>query len=120
MMKTMTTKAAKVGDRFGRLVVLGQVAIGPPIVRCQCDCGNTTELYVGSLLPNKKGLSTKSCGCLRKEGSKPIHGLSKAPEYGAWHSLKGRCLNPSDKGYVNYGGRGITVCEEWRNSLNGS
>src|SRR5688572_30556078 len=50
------------------------------------------------------------------QGSK-THGLSQTAEYTAWESLKSRCLNPNTAAYPNYGGRGITVCEEWRNSF---
>jgi hypothetical protein len=42
------------------------------------------------------------------------HRHSKTPEYGIWKAIKGRCLNPRNKQYCDYGGRGITICEEWR------
>lgn len=53
--------------------------------------------------------------------SKGHHGYSgrsnRAPEYTVWVLLKARCLNPKAEGYHNYGGRGITVCDAWRNSF---
>jgi hypothetical protein len=58
----------------------------------------------------------KSCGCFRREyiGAKSTtHGLKKTKAYQVWASMKARCLNPSHEDYHNYGGRGITVCEEW-------
>lgn len=113
----MTTKVVGKGQRFGRLVILGQVKAGRPIVLCICDCGNEYEVKPNSLIPNKKGYSVKSCGCLRAEGSKPIHGQSYTAEYDAWHSMKGRCLNPNDKRYFRYGGRGISICPEWVESF---
>jgi hypothetical protein len=42
------------------------------------------------------------------------HRHSKTPEYGIWKAIKGRCLNPRNKQYCDYGGRGITICEEWK------
>jgi hypothetical protein len=52
----------------------------------------------------------------RKEGNL-IHGLRYAPEYPIWNTMKQRCLNPNNKKYPNYGGRGITVCDEWLKSF---
>ena len=45
------------------------------------------------------------------------HGLSKTPEYRVWHGMKQRCYNQNLKAYKNYGGRGITVCDKWKNSF---
>ena len=45
------------------------------------------------------------------------HGMTKTREYAAWRGLKQRCLNPKDKSYYRYGGRGITVCQEWIDSF---
>ncbi len=46
-----------------------------------------------------------------------MHGGSKTPEYRVWAAMIGRCHNPSDKSYFNYGARGITVCDSWRRSF---
>ena len=79
-----------------------------------------TDLRVGD---------TKSCGCLDREVKKaarpPLnltHGCSrhdgtKLPEYMIWQAMKDRCLNPRNKFYSYYGGRGIQVCQEWQNSF---
>ena len=109
------------GKRFGRLVVIGK---GKPPERwkskkywsCQCDCGKITNVYEGSLIQGR----TKSCGCFRKEftgKSKTTHGLNKTKTHLAWKNMKGRCYNPQSPAYKDYGGRGITVCESWRNSF---
>ena len=45
------------------------------------------------------------------------HGLRKIPEYDVWHAIKDRCLSPSNKYYRRYGGRGIRICERWRQSF---
>ena len=56
-----------------------------------------------------KSGNTKSCGCL--SGGK--HGLHQNKFYKTWYNMTYRCNNPKIKAYKNYGGRGITVCEEW-------
>ena len=48
---------------------------------------------------------------------KPSHGMSKTKIFGVWRTMKSRCLNPNNKKYKNYGGRGITVCDEWANDF---
>lgn len=48
---------------------------------------------------------------------KPKHGLSRTPEYRAWQTMRLRCLDPSNPAYPRYGGRGITVCDRWRDSV---
>lgn len=88
---------------------------------CRCQCGN--EISVAA--DNLRSGNTKSCGCLRKEkmrenrcdGSRLVHGMTGTAEYRIWAHLKARCTNPEDASYPNYGGRGITVCDEWRASF---
>lgn len=71
---------------------------------CKCDCGKTKTI-VGSELT---GGGTVSCGCVHI-----THGGSGTAEYIAWTNLLSRCKNKNHPSYKNYGGRGITVCEEW-------
>jgi len=81
---------------------------------CECSCEKrTTKTVSGSNLV--KGVST-NCGCVRTEKVKKRakHGLWNTRIYKTWHSMNRRCSNPKDSNYVNYGGRGITVCEEWK------
>ena len=62
------------------------------------------------------GGNTKSCGCYQKRRvseSHKTHGLGSTRLYNTWSKLKNRVLNPKHKHYINYGGRGITICEEW-------
>lgn len=84
---------------------------------CVCDCGNTAWV-VGSRL--RTGI-TKSCGCLAKSNAEghfnPTHGMSGTPEYQAWADAKVRCLNPDDPQYGYYGGRGITMQDDWLGSF---
>ena len=74
---------------------------------CECSCGNTKSV-VGSDLAHG---SSKSCGC-----KIVTHGMTGTPEYQAWLSLRQRCYNKKNKNYPNYGGRGISVCDRWRES----
>ena len=88
----------------------------------QCECGNIKVLRMDGVVSGK----IKSCGCLKKEqdeinlnrkGSKPTkynsEGLSNHPLYHKWLGIKRRCYNKNDSSYDNYGGRGITMCDEW-------
>lgn len=97
MMDRVTTKLVIIGQRVERLVVLGQVGINPPQMLCQCDCGNQVVVHAGSLVLNKQGHRSGSCGCRRREGSQPVHGMCDTPEYNAWHSMKDRCLRPAHR-----------------------
>lgn len=104
------------GRRFNRLTIIsyeGQVAGGAAWL-ARCDCGNEKVVKRKHLLSGKQ----QSCGCLRNE-KHPMqtHGRTKTPEYRAWKAMKGRCLSPTNKRYEYYGGRGIQVCDEWRDSF---
>lgn len=111
------------GKRFGRLVVLEKLQERNKhrsvLWLCKCDCGNTIKAPTSSLTTG----NTTSCGCLRKENSINActkHGFTSNGKleklYLVWRHMKHRCTSPNDKSYKNYGGRGITVCDEWYNS----
>jgi len=81
-----------------------------------CECGNTKTLCI-SLVNNNK---TISCGCVHTKNASLLnrtHGLSNIPEYRVWAGMIQRCYNPNNKEYHNYGGRGIDICEAWRNNF---
>ena len=107
------------GKRFGRLVVLEREFKERDkrvYWRCLCDCGNEKAVR-GSDLRNGH---TQSCGCLHKEtvtthGSTHNHGTIRERLYKIWIGMKGRCYNKNSPAFKYYGGRGISVCEEWRN-----
>ena len=87
---------------------------------CECDCGNTTIVEKNNLLSGH----TKSCGCHKIKTSilngknKKIHGLSNSRIFNIWHGIKNRCFNKNDKKKFSlYGGRGINMCDEWKNSF---
>lgn len=98
------------GKRFGKLVVLEKSSRKQHFVCC-CDCGNISIVFRGNLT---RGNST-SCGCTRKTAD----GLSDTnrAEYYCWSGMLKRCFNKNDKSYKDYGERGISVCDEWRNSF---
>jgi len=114
-MRASPTVKDMAGQRFGKLLVLSYAGASPhgqSLWRCACDCGQSTTVIRGSLVAG----STKSCGCSHtrvggdarnKNGNKP------APEYGAWAAMKTRCTNPNSNRWHDYGGRGISVCDEW-------
>ena len=99
------------GQVFGRLTVVRRVensSYGAARWETYCECGKTVIAHAHNL---RRGLSC-SCGCQRTE-LHTKHGMYLTPEYKAWCSLTQRCGNPNDKRYANYGGRGISVSEDW-------
>lgn len=83
---------------------------------CRCECGNTTIVTGGNLRAGR----TQSCGCIRNEKSKErlkTHGLTKTRLYRIWKNMKTRCYNPKIPTFKYWGGKGITICDEWRNSF---
>ena len=106
-----------VGTRFGRWTVLGESpkrdSSGGDCYYCKCDCGNGKEVPIQAL---RKG-DSQSCGCYNHDIiTKFGESHYKEPLYRVWARMKDRCFNKNDKAYENYGGRGISVCEEWTGS----
>lgn len=113
-------KEIKPGTKYGRLTVIeraGEKAKnGAFYYKCLCDCG-TEKTVDGTNLRNGK---TLSCGCLRKERQKEAtktHGGYKSRLYQIWDAMVQRCTNPNHQSFCYYGGRGISVCAEWRASF---
>ena len=103
------------GKRFGRLVVIERSdKIGShPMWLCECDCGNRVIVDGANLRTNH----TKSCGCYHSEiapKNRTKHGKSYTRLHRIWACMKQRCYYPKRHNYHNYGGRGITICDEWR------
>lgn len=106
------------GKRFGHLLVLShhhtnKFSYGTKHYwLCKCDCGNIAIVYGGYL----RSGHTKSCGCLKMSIGKVrnrTHGMSRTRLYDIWANIKGRCFNPKNERYIDYGGRGIKMCSEW-------
>jgi hypothetical protein len=99
------------GDRYGRLKNIEAYVErkgGQWYHLMRCDCGSE-KLIAGNDLSQGKALS---CGCFRRE-SKTKHGLSGSPEYAVWAAMIQRCTNKKHENFNNYGGRGISVSDDW-------
>ena len=112
------------GKRFNRIKVVERVPnktiSGKTRVywKCACDCGTIKEISGDSL----RNGSTQSCGCLNSEnlvGSARNykHGLASHPIHIVWSNMKTRCVNTKNRAYPYYGGRGISICDEWFNDV---
>ena len=102
------------GKRFGHLLVIAPAyQVKDKIYwECLCDCGKTHYVQGRKL---REGL-IKSCGCSRlKEisASKTVHGHRGERLYRIWQGMKQRTTNQHGKDYARYGGKGISVCDEW-------
>lgn len=107
------------GHRFGRLVVLEHTytRIFPnggkrTMWKCRCDCGAEIVTQGQHLRTGR----SNSCGCLQREiaaATNYRHGGRHTKLYGVWTQMLQRCENPKNKRYADWGGRGITVCDEW-------
>ena len=104
------------GRTYGRLTVITRAHNtkgGLPQWLCKCECGEET-IVRGDYL--RSGI-TKSCGCYRKERvreNRTTHGQYRTKLYRVWARMKTRCLLETADNYESYGGRGITICDEWR------
>jgi hypothetical protein len=108
-------------EEYSRLTVIGeafrQYASGRRRMWVvQCVCGTKKTVFATDV---KRGL-TRSCGCLHREmlqKEKTTHGRTGTPEYVAWAHIIQRCENPNNKSYGTYGGNGVRVCKDWRESF---
>ena len=111
----MSRKTDLKGKKFGRLLVLSEAESnkrGSAKWLCQCECGTQKVVDGGNL---RRGL-TRSCGCLQKEitsACNRTHGMALTPTYQVWKDMQNRCNKPDNRGYKDYGGRGITVYPQW-------
>lgn len=106
------------GQKFGRLTALYRLhnIKGRTKWICVCECGNFIEVTTDNL---RRG-TTISCGCYRHNalGERSItHGKSNSRLYYIYCHMKSRCYNHNNPRYKDYGGRGITICDEWINDF---
>lgn len=102
------------GNVYGSLTVIQRMGTknGHVSWECKCECGKTI-ITLGNLL---KAGKTRSCGCKKPEkcgAAHRTHGRTKTRLHTTWQHMKQRCTNPNNAKYKYYGGRGISVCEEW-------
>lgn len=106
------------GQKFGKLIVIERAENtkdGRACWLCKCKCGE----FVTAIGKDLRRGHTKSCGCLQREKAiqtgkmRKTHGKTKTKLFDVWHSMKQRCYYCKSSEYHNYGGRGITVCDEW-------
>lgn len=116
---TKETFKDMMGERYGCLTVIGRGEDyisknnkHTPTWICKCDCGKTTRTTRTNLINGK----TKYCGC-KSPRFEEKHGKSRTRIYRIWASMKERCENENHIHYSNYGKRGITVCDEWKNDF---
>lgn len=103
------------GQKFGKLtaVSFSHIKNHEAMWHCVCDCGKKTVTSGPSM---RKG-ETRSCGCLILETRFKVHGMWQARMYKIWIGMKSRCYCPTYTNYRYYGGRGITVCPEWKDDF---
>jgi hypothetical protein len=114
------------GTRFCRYTVIDEApryrkpsGASTRLLNCRCDCGVVKSVRLTSLRTG----STVSCGCFHKEQATALgkaartHGQSKTRVYWIWQAMISRCHDQRDKSYPRYGGRGTSVCQEWRDSF---
>ena len=118
----MREKLNLAGKRFGKLVAIEYAYSNKSknaVWRCVCDCGN--ETFVNS--QRLKSGKTKSCGCLKSEVTAERNRQNTKYDgrhnriYRIYYGMRTRCYNQEDKHYPSYGGRGISVCDEWMESF---
>lgn len=110
-----------IGHRYGRLTVIANAPPAPNggrMVTCRCECGTTKDIRPHSLRSGR----TLSCGCLfrelRAQGvARASHRMSESSEFRVWADMRRRCRDPRNTNFPHYGGRGIYVCDRWRDSF---
>lgn len=112
-----------IGKKFGRLTVTSFTQVKSKNYSCvgwvvTCDCGNQRVVLPYHLVTGH----TTSCGCYKGElrsqknkTEKTTHGGRHERLYGIWHGMKQRCYDKNNKDYPKWGGRGIKICDEWKN-----
>lgn len=108
------------GEQFNRLTVLSPFPASDLNARakwiCRCECGQMRIVQRTYLVGN----IVKSCGCYKDQifiERNTSHGMSRTRENNIWRKAKHRCFNPNNSHYEYYGGRGISMCQEWRDSF---
>lgn len=110
------------GQHFERWTIIRLLSRNPVRWECQCDCG---RVAIKTNIADIRNGKSRSCGCLTSEKTAKrnhVHGDSQridgkeAFEYRVWSGIRTRCFNTKHGSYKNYGGRGVSMCDRWRDS----
>lgn len=108
-----------VGKRFGKLIVVKYLyhiydksGYKKRVYLCKCDCGKEKKVFRHKLFLKIKPI--RSCGCMQRH---PKHNLSLSRIYKIYNGIRKRCFNKNAHNYKTYGGRGITMCKEWKDNF---
>lgn len=107
------------GKRFNSLVAIepvGRNKCRNIVWKFSCDCGNQCEID-GYSVRTGKAISCQECGAKRVKVASIKHGMTYTKEFGIWTDMHTRCYNKNSTNFANYGGRGIVICERWRESF---
>ncbi len=120
----MPARKNLIGCVFGRWTVIDYAGPGPvgATWTCICECGSERVVNANSLMAG----TSVSCGCYAREVAGTLHTThghntkktGQSPTYKSWRNMLRRCTDAKHPSYPNYGGRGITVCEEWKLFIN--
>ena len=115
----MVAKADLVGNSYGKLYVVAKTELkknGQSVWFCHCDCRNFKLIRTADLTSGR----VVDCGCRFKGQARENslkHGYWGSKPYSVVTSVLSRCYSKSKDNYSNYGGRGITICDEWKSNL---
>ncbi len=115
----MSARIDLTGQKFGRLTAISAASWGRPTTwLCVCDCGTEITVRQGNI----RNGHTQSCGCLLLENKSNLsHGHTSGGKnsrtFGCYSNAKSRCFNPKIDRFADYGGRGISMCDRWRDSF---
>lgn len=112
----VTRRIMVAGTSFGMLTILESPARMADKVLCRCACGVEKRINAGNIASGK----SRSCGCRVAERARErmrTHGMKESPEYVAWCNAKARCHRKTHPRYAEWGGRGISMCDRWRESF---
>jgi hypothetical protein len=106
-------KPINAGQKFHMLTAVEPSARGRIFFTFKCDCGTLKEISISRVRTGQ----CRSCGCLQRNAVAALklrHGGSGTAEFSVWRNMLDRCFNSNNRQFADYGGRGITVCEQWR------
>lgn len=109
-------KISLIGKKFGKLLVLEECKERDKhkkiVYKCLCDCGSISYVTANNL---RRENGTRTCGCSKVGHA--THGKRHTRMYGIWLGMKTRCYNKNRRQYKDYGGRGVAVCDEWKDDF---